>query len=190
MGTLSGGDSASRRNYGEGNMSGLPDEPLRKGALVCPYAPYCVMSHEAIRCARPNTLSKEHRRVIDRASRMLEAVPLANVETATCRDALIRHWIGRFGVPAHLTSDQGAQFTSSLWARTCEANVEVDTESEWGRGSMMNECVSISCKIRRKGRMSLVAEDRAIYSLSVVERAISDWTLLVQDTGQPQKVIT
>jgi len=41
MGTLSGGDSASRRNYGEGNMSGLPDEPLRKGALVCPYAPYC-----------------------------------------------------------------------------------------------------------------------------------------------------
>jgi hypothetical protein len=43
MGTLSGGDSASRRNYGGGNMSGLPDKPLRKGAMVCPYAPYCVI---------------------------------------------------------------------------------------------------------------------------------------------------
>jgi cleavage and polyadenylation specificity factor subunit 1 len=72
----------------------------------------------------PLPVSKEGYRylftIIDRASRMLEAVPLANVETATCRDALIRHWIGRFGVPAHLTSDQGAQFTSALWARTCE----------------------------------------------------------------------
>ncbi|MFN9944366.1 MAG: hypothetical protein ACK56I_33345 [bacterium] len=36
MGTLSGGDSASRRNYEEGNMSGLPDKPLRNGAVVCP----------------------------------------------------------------------------------------------------------------------------------------------------------
>jgi hypothetical protein len=77
---------------------------------------------------------------------MLEAVPLINMETATCRDALIRHWICRFGVPAyltsdqgvqftfalirhwvarfgvlaHLTSDQGAQFSSALWARTCD----------------------------------------------------------------------
>jgi cleavage and polyadenylation specificity factor subunit 1 len=58
--------------------------------------------------------------IIDRSSRLLEAVPLTNVETATCRDALIRHWICRFGVPAHLTSDQGAQFTSALWSRTCE----------------------------------------------------------------------
>jgi len=38
---------------------------------------------------------------------MLEAVPLTNVETTTCRDALINNWIARFGVPAHLTSDQG-----------------------------------------------------------------------------------
>ena len=70
MGTLSGGDSASRRNYGEGNMSGLPDKPLRKGAMVCPYAPYCGIAHEAIRCVRPNTLSKEHRRAIDRSRKV------------------------------------------------------------------------------------------------------------------------
>jgi transposase InsO family protein len=57
---------------------------------------------------------------IDRSSRMLEAVPLANVETETCRDTIISQWVARFSVPAHITSDQGAQFTSALWARLCD----------------------------------------------------------------------
>jgi len=81
-------------------------------------------SHIHVDIVGPLPVSREGYRylftIIDRSSRMLEAVPLANVEAATCRDALIRHWIARFGVPAHLTSDQGAQFTSSLWAQTCE----------------------------------------------------------------------
>ena len=51
---------------------------------------------------------------------MLEAVPLANVKTETCRDSIINQWVACFGMPAHLTSDQGAQFTSALWARTCD----------------------------------------------------------------------
>jgi len=71
----------------------------------------------------PLLISKEGFRylftIIDRSSRMLEAVPLTKVETETCRDALISQWMARFGVPAHLTSDQGAQFTSALWARLC-----------------------------------------------------------------------
>jgi transposase InsO family protein len=46
-------------------------------------------------------------------------VPLTNAETATCGGALIRHWIACLSVPAHLTSDHGAQFTSALWACTC-----------------------------------------------------------------------
>jgi len=58
--------------------------------------------------------------IIDRSSRLLEAMPLANVKTETCRDALINQWVARFGVPAHLTSNQGAQFTSALWARLCD----------------------------------------------------------------------
>jgi len=58
--------------------------------------------------------------IIDRSSRLLEAVPLVIIETETCRDALISQWVARFGVSAHLTFDQGAQFTSALWARLCD----------------------------------------------------------------------
>jgi len=44
------------------------------------------------------------------------------MEMVTCWDALIPHQAlgALFGMPAHLTSDQGAQFPSSLWERTCE----------------------------------------------------------------------
>jgi cleavage and polyadenylation specificity factor subunit 1 len=81
-------------------------------------------SHIHVDIVGPLPVSKEGFRflftIIDRSSRMLEAVPLISVETTACRDALIRNWICRFGVPAHITSDQGAQFTSALWGRTCE----------------------------------------------------------------------
>ena len=71
---LSGGEStACRRNYGEGNMSGLPSEPLRKGGSMCPYYPYCVASHEALQCVRLTALLKEHREAIDRNREICDA---------------------------------------------------------------------------------------------------------------------
>ena len=36
-----------------------------------------------------------------------------------CPEALITNHVARFGVPACLTSDQGTQFTLTLWAHTC-----------------------------------------------------------------------
>ena len=54
--------------------------------------------------------------VIDRCTRWQEAIPLPDAKTSTCVKALIRHWISRFGIPADITADRGAQFTSSLWA--------------------------------------------------------------------------
>jgi len=48
----------------------------------------------------------------------------------------------------------------------------------------------MSCRTCLKGRIFLVAVDKAMYSLSVVDKAISVWSLLPHVMGQPQKVIT
>ena len=51
--------------------------------------------------------------IIDRYSRWLEAVPLSSATATDCAQALLRHWVSRFGVPQ---DDQGSQFTSVLWS--------------------------------------------------------------------------
>jgi hypothetical protein len=56
---------------------------------------------------------------VDRSTRWLEAVPLRTMDAATCADAFIATWVARFGVPTHLTTDRGAQFTSALWQTAC-----------------------------------------------------------------------
>ena len=53
--------------------------------------------------------------VIDRFSRWPEAIPLSDTTSATCAQALIFHWIARFGLPLEISSDRGPQFTSQLW---------------------------------------------------------------------------
>ncbi len=57
--------------------------------------------------------------IIDRTSRWPEAIPLASITAADCARALFAGWVSRFGVPATITSDRGAQFTSPLWAGLC-----------------------------------------------------------------------
>jgi transposase InsO family protein len=41
---------------------------------------------------------------------------LQTMAAEDCVDALISSWVARFAVPTIITSDQGRQFTSSLWA--------------------------------------------------------------------------
>ena len=53
--------------------------------------------------------------VIDQFSRWPEAIPLTSTTAADCAQALLIHWISRFGIPLHISSDQGPQFTSQLW---------------------------------------------------------------------------
>ena len=57
--------------------------------------------------------------VVDRTTRWPEAVPMSSTTAADCAAALFSGWIQRFGVPETITSDRGAQFTSSLWAALC-----------------------------------------------------------------------
>ncbi len=57
--------------------------------------------------------------IIDRTSRWPEAIPLTSITAADCAKALFAGWVSRFGVPATITSDKGAQFTSALWAGLC-----------------------------------------------------------------------
>ena len=109
---------------------GLPD--LRQGQSDQPGRHRCTanpsaqqrFSHIHVDIVGPLPISKEGFRylftIINRSSRMLEAVPLTNIERETCRDPLFSQWVARFVLPAHLISDQGAQFTSALWARTCD----------------------------------------------------------------------
>lgn len=58
--------------------------------------------------------------VVDRFTRWPEALPLSNTDSTSCARALIMGWISRFGVPGHMTSDRGAQFTSQLWSNLAE----------------------------------------------------------------------
>ena len=57
--------------------------------------------------------------IIDCTTRLVEVVPLNATSTTDCAQALFKGWITRFGVPAVLTSDHGAQFTSAVWRAVC-----------------------------------------------------------------------
>ena len=55
--------------------------------------------------------------VVDRFSRWPKAIPLTTTAatSAGCAQDLVSHWITRFGVPLHISSNRGAQLTSHLW---------------------------------------------------------------------------
>ena len=57
--------------------------------------------------------------MIDRTSSWPEAVPLSSITSESCDRTFISTWVSRFGVSSILTSDRGAQFTSSVWSDVC-----------------------------------------------------------------------
>ena len=53
---------------------------------------------------------------IDRASRWIEATPMADISPETVAKAFMHVWISRFGVPLYVITDRGTQFESQLFS--------------------------------------------------------------------------
>ena len=56
---------------------------------------------------------------VDRFKRWPEAIPIVDIRAETVADAFFGGWIARFGTPATITTDGGAQFESKLWDSLC-----------------------------------------------------------------------
>ena len=59
--------------------------------------------------------------IINRTTQWPEVAPLSSILAESCTHAFLSTWISRFGIPAVLTYDRGAQFTSSVWAGVCSS---------------------------------------------------------------------
>ena len=59
--------------------------------------------------------------MIDRMTCWSEVVLLTSISAESCVQAFLSTWVWRFGVPAVLTSDRGAQFTSFVWFGVCSS---------------------------------------------------------------------
>ena len=58
---------------------------------------------------------------IDRCTRWVEVLPLADITAVSVCKALLSVWIARFGIPSTITSDRGAQFESILFRHLSQA---------------------------------------------------------------------
>ena len=56
---------------------------------------------------------------VDRFTRWPGAIPIQDIRAETVADAFFGGWVARFGTPATITTDSGAQFESRLWDTLC-----------------------------------------------------------------------
>ena len=69
---------------------------------------------------------------MDRITCWPEVALLSSISTESCLHAFFATWVSRFGIPAIITSDRGAQFTSSVWAVVCASlSISVSTTTSF-----------------------------------------------------------
>ena len=68
--------------------------------------------------------------IVDRTTRWPEVVPLQSIYCKVIHGHFCRHsWVAHYGVPQQVTTDRGAQFTSSEWGR-CASSWEFSTSQQ------------------------------------------------------------
>ena len=100
-----------------------------------------------------------------------------------CVRAFISSWVSRFGVPATLTSDRGAQFTSSVWAGVCQfLGISISqTTSFHPQSNGMIECFHRSLKSSLRAR---VADSDWVSHLPLVLLGLSSQGFPSDDSGR------
>ena len=56
---------------------------------------------------------------VDQFTRWPEVIPIKDIRAETVADAFFGGWLARFGTPATITTDRGAQLESRLWETLC-----------------------------------------------------------------------
>ena len=57
--------------------------------------------------------------MINRSTRWFECLKLKDITASSVISGFLRAWVSRYGVPVTVVTDQGGQFTGSLWATLC-----------------------------------------------------------------------
>ena len=57
--------------------------------------------------------------IVDRFSKLTQAIPLPSIKAIDVSVALVNHWIFKYGPPKVLLSDNGSQFISDIFHRVC-----------------------------------------------------------------------
>ncbi|GFT91430.1 retrovirus-related Pol polyprotein from transposon opus [Trichonephila clavipes] len=94
----------------------IPGAQLSYGTFSLPDARF---SHIHIDIVGPLPSSESHHyllTIIDRFSRWLDAIPIPDIQAKIICHAIFDTWISRFGCPSIMTSDQGTQMHSSMYA--------------------------------------------------------------------------
>jgi transposase InsO family protein len=97
---------------------------ISKPSLSCPRIPLSFAVHERFHTVHidivgPLPVSRAGKQylltMVDRFTRWIEAIPIANISSETCAKVFLENWVCRYGVPAKVVSDQGTQFESSIF---------------------------------------------------------------------------